>query len=351
VTSFGRMLNRPAVFVRIEDDDGVRGWGEVWCNFPSVAAEHRARLVNEVFAPAAVGKFLSRPEELFHYLTEQTHVLALQSGEIGPFAQAIAGLDVAIWDLFARKSREPLWRLLGGDSPVVRVYASGINPEGVEATAERARAVGHNAFKLKIGFGPERDEHNLRALRAVLDEDLLAADANQGWDVDQALRLAPELAQFDLAWLEEPLRADVPWTEWQRLAETSATPLAAGENISGSEAFSNAISANVLSIVQPDLAKWGGITMCSGVARTVLSAGRRFCPHYLGGGVGLLASAHLLAGIGGDGLLEIDINPNPLRDACCGPMRHISTGRVTLSDEPGLGIDPDLQAFSSYQTL
>jgi L-alanine-DL-glutamate epimerase-like enolase superfamily enzyme len=211
--------------------------------------------------------------------------------------------------------------------------------------------VGHNAFKLKIGFGPERDEHNLSALRAVLDGDLLAADANQAWDVDEALRLAPELEQFDLAWLEEPLRADVPWTEWQRLAEASATPLAAGENISGSEAFTNAISANVLSIVQPDLAKWGGITMCSRVARDVLSAGRRFCPHYLGGGIGLLASAHLLAGTGGDGLLEIDINPNPLRDACCGTVRHISTGRVTLSNEPGLGIEPEVQSLSSYRTL
>ena len=61
VTSFGKMLNRPAVFVRVEDDDGVVGWGEVWSNFPSTGAEHRARLVNEVLAPAITGFSASEP--------------------------------------------------------------------------------------------------------------------------------------------------------------------------------------------------------------------------------------------------------------------------------------------------
>src|SRR6478752_6024444 len=89
VTSFGRMLNRPAVFVRAEDEDGVVGWGEVWSNFPSTGAEHRARLVNEVLAPAVIGFAASQPSDIFETLTQGTSVLALQSGEAGPFAQAI----------------------------------------------------------------------------------------------------------------------------------------------------------------------------------------------------------------------------------------------------------------------
>ena len=107
----------------------------------------------------------------------------------------------------------------------------------------------------------------------------------------------------------------------------------------------------MLSVIQPDLAKWGGLTGCSRVARAALAAGRRFCPHYLGGGIGLLASAHLLAGIGGDGMLEIDVNPNLLRDLACGPVAEVREGRVTLGEEPGLGITPDFEAFAQWRTL
>src|SRR5437868_10378876 len=84
VTSFGRMLNRPAVFVRVEDVDGNAGWGEVWSNFPSTGAEHRTRLVNEVLAPAVLGFSVGAPSQVFEKLTQATSVLALQCGEPGP---------------------------------------------------------------------------------------------------------------------------------------------------------------------------------------------------------------------------------------------------------------------------
>src|SRR5215475_9602657 len=102
VTSFGKMTSRPAVFVRVEDQDGQAGWGEAWCNFPSTGAEHRARLINEMLAPAAVGFSFNEPSQVFEKLTQGTSVLALQSGEAGPFAQSIAGIDLALWDLYAK---------------------------------------------------------------------------------------------------------------------------------------------------------------------------------------------------------------------------------------------------------
>ncbi len=105
VTSFGRMKDRAAVFVRVEDEDGEHGWGEVWCNFPPVGAEHRARLINEMLAPMLVGRAAMHPSEVFDHLTAATSVEALQCGEQGPFAQAIAGVDIAVWDLFARRDK------------------------------------------------------------------------------------------------------------------------------------------------------------------------------------------------------------------------------------------------------
>lgn len=350
VTSFGRMLNRPAVFVRVEDDDGLTGWGEVWSNFPSVGAEHRTRIVNEILAPLVEGRNIAHPQDTFDQLSRKMDVLALQSGEPGPFAHSIAGIDLALWDLYAKRRGMALWRLLGGTTPQIKVYASGINPTGSTVMAEAAQRRGHHGFKLKIGFNRQQDHDNLRQLRSVIGSSMLAADANQAWSLPEALERSPALAEFDLAWLEEPLRADKPRGEWKTLGQAIDTPLAAGENVASREGFAQLISENVVKVIQPDAAKWGGLSECMEIGRAALKAGRSFCPHYLGGGIGLLASAHLLAAVGGDGLLEIDSNHNPLRDDFCGPVATVSDGKITLNDEPGLGIDPDLTSIEKFRT-
>ncbi len=260
-------------------------------------------------------------------------------GEPGPFAQAIAGIDLALWDLHARRHKQPLWRLLGGRSGKIKAYASGINPGGARQTAEAALRRGHRALKLKIGFDMATDLANLAALRAVVGDGMLTADVNQGWSIDQALEIVPRLGEFGLRWLEEPLRADRPRQEWRRLRASAGMPLAAGENIASREAFEQVLSEDVLDVVQPDIAK------------DILKAGKTFCPHYLGGGIGLLASAHLLAGAGGDGWLEVDVNDNPLRDQFCGAVFDVSEGAVALDEQPGLGIVPDVSSIERYRTL
>jgi L-alanine-DL-glutamate epimerase-like enolase superfamily enzyme len=351
VTSFGEMRDRPTLFIRIQDDDGQVGWGEAWCNFPSVGAEHRTRLINEMLSPMLAGRAVTHPSEVLEYLSAATSVLALQSGEAGPFAQTIAGIDVALWDLFAKREKTPLWRMLGGTTGRMRVYASGLNPAGCVEQAEGAMHRGHRAFKLKIGFNAEKDRRNLRDLRKLAGDGFLAVDVNQGWRIEQALQLAPALEEFDLAWLEEPLRADRPWSEWRSLQKRITIPLAGGENIAGRENFAAALSEGVLTVVQPDAAKWGGITGCLDVARDVLASKRHYCPHFLGGGIGLLASAHLLAGSRGSGLLEVDSNDNPLREDFCGAVADIKDGEIVLPEAPGLGIEPDVAKIEKYRTL
>ncbi|MEK9278518.1 MULTISPECIES: mandelate racemase/muconate lactonizing enzyme family protein [unclassified Bradyrhizobium] len=350
ITSFGRMADRPAVFIRVEDMDGNVGWGEAWCNFPAPGAEHRVRLVNEVLAPALAGFRACEPSAAFERLTQGTAVLALQSGEAGPFAQSIAGIDLAVWDLHARRQNVALWKLLGGSRSRIRVYASGINPIGAERTAEAALGRGYRALKLKIGFDPAADRSNLAALRRLVGEGMLATDVNQGWTIAQALELAPQLEPFGLAWLEEPIRADRPQQEWKTLRQAIRFPLAAGENIASRAGFAEVLGEQVLGVVQPDIAKWGGLSICAGIARDILKSGKMFCPHYLGAGIGLLASAHLLAGVGGDGLLEVDCNENPLRDRFCGPVLNVRDGMIELGDEAGLGIVPDLASIEQYRT-
>jgi L-alanine-DL-glutamate epimerase-like enolase superfamily enzyme len=349
VTSFGRMHERPMVLARVEDAEGAVGWGEIWCNFPACGAEHRARLVATVLAPLLVGGAADDPPSIFAALTRQTRILAIQSGEAGPLAQAIAGLDIALWDLLARRRSLPLWRLLGGSSGTIGVYASGLNPDAPERLAAEKHAVGFRAFKLKVGFGAERDAANLAALGAALGPGCaLMADANQAWDLPDARRMAERLLRFALLWLEEPVAADTPWDDWGTLA-AAGIPLAAGENILGAAGFEAAIAAGALAVVQPDIAKWGGFSGCLPVARRILAAGRSFCPHYLGGGIGLLASAHLLAAAGGGGMLEVDANENALRSLVAPMLERPVDGACTLPESPGLGAAPDLDALRAFR--
>jgi L-alanine-DL-glutamate epimerase-like enolase superfamily enzyme len=351
-TSFGVMHDRPAVLVRVEDGEGAFGWGEAWCNFPACGAEHRARLVETVLAPLVVGRSFVSARAAFLDLTRQTAVLAIQSGEPGPIAQAIAAIDIAMHDLAARRAGLPLWRhLLGANRPAgasaapeVAVYASGINPERPGETVAALRRAGHTAFKLKVGFGPTRDAENLGAVRAAAGASaMVMVDANQAWDLDTAVDMSRTLVEHSPAWLEEPLRADRPWSEWQRLAQATSIPLAAGENVSGSEAFDAVIASRAIAIVQPDLAKWGGVSGMLEVSDRIAAAGLRFCPHYLGAGIGLLASAHVVASRGSAaGLLEVDSNQNPLRTHLCPALATLRAGRIALDERPGLGVIPDL---------
>ena len=351
VTSFGVMRDRPAVFIRVSDKSGAEGWGEVWCNFPAVGAEHRARLVNSVLSPLLEGQRFESAEAAYMHLTRATEILAIQSGEPGPIAQAIAGIDLALWDMVARRAGKPLHLCLGGKPKTsVKAYASGLNADGPERLAAVKHAAGYRRFKIKLGFGWERDLRNLKAMRETFGANTdIMVDANQAWDVETAIEMAKALSIHRPLWLEEPIRADVTPEGWRHLSKESPIPLAAGENVRGEGAFSAFIHSGTLAFLQPDIGKWGGLSATLPIARAAEAAGVTYCPHWLGGGVGLIASLHLLAAVGGDGLLEVDANPNPLREDMILGFPAIADGDMVVPSAPGIGVEPDLHALARYR--
>jgi D-galactarolactone cycloisomerase len=346
-TSFGVMRDRPAVFVKVTDTDGAEGFGEIWCNFPSVGAEHRARLADQLISPLLIESDELELRGIFAHLMQRLHILAIQSGEWGPLGHVAAGIDAACHDLAARKAGLPLWRFLGGSGTgQIRAYASGIGPESPAELAASAVSRGHTSFKLKVGFGGETDLRSLGAIRSVLAPgSLLMTDANQGWRVDDALSGVRMCADHGAIWIEEPIAADRPLTEWTTLANESPIAFAGGENINRLSDFETVIAARIFRYLQPDVAKWGGVSGCLEAARLARGAGMIYCPHFLGSGIGLMASAHLLAATGGDGLLEIDVNPNPHRDALLGDALPLVLGSIQLSEAAGIGIEPDWRAL------
>jgi D-galactarolactone cycloisomerase len=354
INAFGSMAERVAVFVRLTDADGVSGWGEIWSNFPTIGAEHRAKLFHSFIAPRLIGRSISDPAAFWAETDRALHLWGLQAGEPGAFAAALSGADLALHDLAARRAGVPLWRWLGGeDAGPVPVYASGLNPDTQAlAQVEAARSEQHRSFKIKIGFGEARDLATLRPVFAGLKTgERIMVDINQGWELRTATRMVRVLDEFPLTWIEEPLAADRPSWEWSQVAGASSAPIAAGENIRGALEFHRALREHHLGFVQPDCCKWGGLSATLPVARAIVASGRAYCPHFLAGGIGQLASLHLLAAVRGNGLLEIDANPNPLRSRLIDPVLRIKDGMVTLPMTPGLGIEPDIEALSAFVVL
>jgi L-alanine-DL-glutamate epimerase-like enolase superfamily enzyme len=358
VNAFGALTERVALILKLTDQDGAEGWGEVWGNFPSFGVMHRATLFDTLVAPRLLAAPIAHPREFWQAEDGRLHVWALQAGEPGAFSAVLAGVDLALHDLFARRAGLPLWRWLGGtEAAPLPCYASGLNPDAQAlAQVEKARAAGYRAFKVKLGFGTERDLATLRPVFATLQAgERVMVDINQGWDFAAAVRGVQALREFPLGWIEEPLTCDRPAWEWAAVRAAAAAPVAAGENLRGALAFHQALADGQLDVVQPDCAKWGGHSGTLPVAQAVVGAGRMYCPHFLGGAVGLVHSLHLLAAVRGpkgqEGLLEWDVNPNPLRERLLEGLLPLRDGMVAPPDGPGLGFTPALGRIAEFRAL
>ena len=348
ITSFGTIPERAVLLVRVEDKDGAVGWGETFGNFPMHGAENRAHLIRDYIAPIILSNAWDSPVHAFDTVTSKTHIMTLQSGEPGSFAQAIAGVDIALWDLVAKKENQPLYQFLGGNRTTVPTYASGLNPSGFEAIVEQKLSEGYNAFKIKTGFGRKIDFSALTKIRDMIGDCSLMVDVNQGWDLSTAMNNWPAYSNFNLDWIEEPLPADRPLYEWSKLATQEGSPIAAGENLIGDEQFDKHIKAKVLGIIQPDMCKWGGFTKTLPLAKRIVAAGLIYCPHFLAGPIGIMAAAHCLAVAGGNGILEVDANVNPIRERLTGGLPSINNGHMSLLKEPGLGLEPDVEELKRF---
>lgn len=336
--AFGEMDRRPCLLVRLSDDAGNEGWGECFANWPVFGAAHRKLILTNLLTPAIVARSFEAPRAMWHDLTARFRAIALQCNEPGPFEQCVAALDIAAWDLVARRADVPLHAALGEDrSTVTRPYASALTGATIGALVPRLLDQGWQGFKIKVGFDRETDVDAVQRLRAMVGPRTVMLDANQQWDVSAALSAARSLAPYDPLWLEEPLPADAPLADWMEVAEDSPISLAAGENVRGADAFARVLPA--LAWVQPDVIKWGGLSRMVELANKARGLGVGFAPHYLGGGIGLLATAHLARATGAE-WLEVDVTENPLREALTGDGLSFDGGSVTLTDRPGLGASP-----------
>ena len=343
------MQERPALLMRVEDDQGAYGWGEIWANFPPRANLHKAHLVEDVIAPRLIGQSFSDPREIGQSLRALLGTYFLHVGQVRVFEHVLAGLDLALWDLALRAAGRSAAEHFGVEHPFAQAYASSINPEDADAMVDRHWKAGQTLFKLKLGFGEDRDIAFASRVAGMLpDGAWFAVDPNQTWDVQTASRIIRAIAEFEPAFVEEPIPADRPLAEWEALARIGP-PIAGGENLYGQEEFSRLIDAG-LGIVQPDVAKWGGLSGALDLAAS-LPGGVALWPHFMGTSVGQVAALTVSVIIGASSTCEMDVNRNALRTDLSGPVLQISDGSVALPTGPGLTAPPLPHELDRYRDL
>ncbi len=252
-----------------------------------------------------------------------------------------------------------MWRLLGGSSGKVPLYASSgtlRKPRAMAAIAERFVEEGFRAMKVRFHRGDWREDiRALEAVRKAVGSKLeLMVDCNQGWrmvwDIEEpwklkdAVPVARELERLNVYWMEEPLfRGDIRGLK--ALREMVDVRIAAGEMNREVYEFEHMIDARAVDVLQPDAALVGGITGLRRVALAAQGSGLTFTPHTWSNGVGLIANAQLTAALGNAPFMEFPYDPPEWccarRDFMMTAPREAKDGVLDLGDAPGLGVDYD----------
>lgn len=339
--SFSALTTRRTCLVELHAG-GLVGVGESWVNYPGWAWAERVATLTEGVTPLLVGTDVSDVAAVHARLMTKLYLLGRQWGAPGPMWQAISGVDCAIWDLLGKAAGKSVAELLCA-SPRTRapVYASGVGPDSVETFSERAAEGGFTALKVKVGFGAERDTSTLQRVRDVVGWGMrVFADANQAWTLDEARRMCDVLGDFGVEWCEEPLDGD-DVSELEALHAQTQMPLATGENVYGLTAYQRCLSSPAISLIQPDVAKTGGITTAVNVIRMAKEVGTAVSPHCYSGALTLAGSIQVAAADEAVEWVELDIRENPLRTGVTSTPFSVENGCIRVPDGPGLGVELD----------
>ncbi len=345
-TDLGTKVKSDAVLVQVETDEGLTGIGAS-LGSPLVLCG----LVEHDLAPALVGEDPMFSERLYEKMYNGSRWKpALDRGHAQPgdgrrgvTMEAIAGVDIAIWDVKAKKLGIPIYQALGATRDSVRGYASGGWAPGDEAEQEMAgyAAWGFTAVKMRVvgrdGFSVENTMKRVAAARRGIGPSVeLMVDAHGSLDTSTAIRLARRLEEFDIDWFEEPISPDdhVGLAEVRR---STTIPIATGEREFTRFDFEDLFRHRAVDIAQPDIARAGGFTEIRRIAAMASAKGIRLAPHAWGSGVLFAASMHMAMAAPNCHILEVSQGYMPMMNELFVEPYDIQNGTVHAPTEPGLG--------------
>ena len=348
----GRVVKRDTVMVKVTTAGGLVGWGE---SHHGRAPGAVARLVETTLAGIMVGRDAADVVGAWKAI----YTKQLGSHGMGAGASlAMSGIDQALWDIRAKAVGWPLYRLLGGASKPIPTYAGGISlgyqpPDQLVEEARVLLAAGYKALKLRLGDSPARDIARVEAIRNAFGPELaILTDANTGYSVADARAVMPALDANGVAWLEEPFPAH-DYRSYREAKSFGRVPLAAGENHFTRFEFNRLIEDGVVTILQPDLSKSGGVTECLRIAAMASAYKLPIHPHTSMSGVNMACSIHFLAAIENGGYFEGDASiGNLFRDELTSkPYEVGADGCVRPLERPGIGVEVDERFLAKHPVI
>ena len=270
----------------------------------------------------------------------------------GRLMNAVGAIDIALWDIVGKVTKQPVYRLLGGFRDKVPVYGSGggLNLTKEQLIREQLWYVeqGYKAVKMKVGLAdPDEDLERVKAVKEAIDPNIdLMLDVNNGWTVNVAIRMAKKLERYEIAWLEEPIwKMDIEG--YSRLAKATEIPIATGEGWHGLEYWGRMLEKKCCDVIQADPTMCGGPTAWKKIATLAETHGVLMAPHHK---PEHSVNAQITAAVP-NGLIAEEFYPGyPI------PMFEFYRGRpfqkngwIEISQEPGFGIELDHDRMEWYK--
>jgi L-alanine-DL-glutamate epimerase-like enolase superfamily enzyme len=343
-TSGRERTTMDAVYVKVETDGGVVGWGEAY-GFGACAVT--AVALAKMIAPLTEGRaFEPTPDGVAAFMWDLRRKTQ-SAGLNGPVSFGVSGLDIALWDIAGKVAGKPVHRLLGSSRHINRVsaYASMLKlgtAEHLDRVLGIALTRGHRHIKLH-----EKTVEAVAIARKVVGPDIpLMLDCNCAFLADEATAIAERLKPFNLTWFEEPIFPPDDYAALARLRRVGV-PIAVGENLGDLNEVRRLLDGKAVDMVQPDVCKMGGITelmKALRLAHEMQVAAEPHSPYY---GPGLIASVHCLAAAPDEAWCEYffaDLAASP-----CGEAAIPRNGYLQVPDSPGLGIEVNEGMLEKYR--
>lgn len=266
----------------------------------------------------------------------------------GIVTYAVSAIDVALWDIRGKAAGMPLYKLLGGYRDRVPTYASGhlwrdYDLKMLAETAPKLVDQGYRAMKFRLGAEKTvaAELERVRVMRESVGPDIdLMIDINQGWSVDQSIRIGRHLAEYDIYWLEDPT-AHEDYAGLARIADALDTPIAAGEYQWGIVPFRHMCEQRSVDIVMSDLMRDVGITGFMKVGHMAEAFNLPIVTH-LAPEILSQALAALPNGLTAEWM--------PWSTPLFKELPRLEDGQLVLSDRPGLGLEFDEAALARFAT-
>ena len=339
--------------VEVETDAGITGWGEVDSAPTVVKAIIEAPMSHQIsngLANALVG---ADPLAI-DVCMERLNSAANYYGRTGVGTHAMAGINIALWDIAGKAAGLPVCRLLGGPHKTrFRAYCSILFGDTPAQTYELGRRFADQGFTaVKFGWGPmgqnEAKDIDLirQARRGVGDQVDVLIDAGQVWDWKTALHRAQAFAEFSPFWLEEPLHPE-DVAGYARLSAASPIPIAAGEADSRLVDLQHILLDGDLDWIQPDPGRCGISNMVE-IGRIAARHHKKVVNHSFKSGITIAASLHGLAAVPHGEVFEYCMSDSPLRHELTHEKFEVVDGYVHVPDQPGLGVTINEETIEKY---